>query len=160
MAGFVHFDPDKWQPPEREAPPAKPANVANPDQTLAALATLAGSLDGDVRSMMGAPPPRRVDPIAWQRVVDDALRLLDDGWAAKAMALGWSTVEIFGAVPDPAGDPAGDGLAVWMAGRKLLALTGEYAVVDDGGGGRSYFNRREAEGVVLLWELGRTSRAS
>ncbi len=114
----------------------------------------AACADG-LRRLRSIPAPRLLHPDRWPLVVSDALGLAVDGWAAKALALGWSRVEIFGAVPDPAGDPAGDGLAVWMAGRKLLALTGEYAVVDDGGGGRSYFNRRAAEGAILLWRLGK-----
>ena len=62
---------------------------------------------------------------------------------------------IVGPVPDAAGDPAGDGLAVWLAGRKLLAITADYAVAKAVAGGRSYFNRRSADGAVLLWDLGK-----
>ncbi|MCA1653676.1 MAG: hypothetical protein ABR588_05955 [Sphingomicrobium sp.] len=102
---------------------------------------------------MAAPRLRR--PEAWPAVVSDALGLARYGWAAKALALGWSPFELFGAVPDATSDPAADGLAVWLAGRKLLAITADYAAADDGDGGRSYFNRREAHGAVLLWDLGR-----
>jgi len=103
-------------------------------------------------SKMAAPPLQR--PEAWPLVVSDALGLARDGWAAKALALGWSPRDLFGAVPDPAGDPAGDSLAVRLSGRRVMALCGTYAVVEDVGGGRSYFTRREAEGAVLLWQLG------
>ena len=96
--------------------------------------------------------PRLVRPDRWPGVVSDALSLARDGWAAKALALGWSELDLFGAVADPEGDPAGDGLAVWLSGRELLAMTAEYAVVGEHGG-RSYFNRRNCDGAVLLWEL-------
>ena len=110
---------------------------------------------GGLRRLQSMSSPRLLRPDLWPRVVSDALRLGRDGWAAKAMALGWTDLDLFGAVPDADGDSAGDGLAVWLAGRKLLALTAAYAVVDDGDGGRAYFNRREAAGAVLLWSLGR-----
>ena len=97
--------------------------------------------------------PRLANPDRWPAAVSDALRLANDGWAAKAIALGWTDLELFGAVPDPDGDPAGDGLAVWLAGRELLAITSEYAVVGEHGG-RAYFNRRNCDGAVLLWSLG------
>ena len=99
--------------------------------------------------------PVGADKVVWRRVSKDALRLLDEGWAAKAMALGWSDLDLFGAVPDPAGDPYSDGLAIWMKGRPLLALTAEYAVADDDNGGRSYFNRMVRSGACLLWDLKR-----
>ena len=105
-----------------------------------------------LRSM---PAPRGVSPAVWAEVVADALSLARDGWAAKAIALGWSPLDLFGVVPDSLGDPADDGLAVWLGGRRLIALCGTYAVVKDDGGGRSYFNRRQAEGAVLLWRLGK-----
>ncbi|MEO6247025.1 MAG: DUF3987 domain-containing protein [Sphingomicrobium sp.] len=86
--------------------------------------------------------------------VAGAVRLADEGWAAKALALGWDELELFGAVPDADGDPAGDGLAVWLNGRELLAMTADYAVAAQPGGW-AYFNRRQSSGAVLLWALGR-----
>ena len=97
-------------------------------------------------------------PDLWPLVVADALGLARDGWAAKAMALGWTDPDLFGAVPDPDGDPAGDGLAVWLGGRKLLAITAEYAVAEDVGGGRSYFNRSTRLGTTLLWDIGKDAK--
>ncbi len=162
MASFVKLDLDQWEPPEAPAKPAKVANlpVGHPDQRqkLAGLATLA-DLPGDVvdglRRLKVMRPPRLLKPDAWSIVVGDAALLVESGWAASALEFGWSTVEIFGAVPDLAGDPAGDGLAVWLAGRKLRMITAEYAVVENVGGGRSYYNRRQADGAVLIWNIGR-----
>jgi len=114
----------------------------------------AACADG-LRRLRSMPGPRLMGPDFWPLIVADALGLAGEGWAAKAMALGWTELDVFGAVPNPAGDPAGDGLAVWLEGRRLKALCGTYAVVEDVGGGKSYFNRRESEGRVLFWELGR-----
>lgn len=99
--------------------------------------------------------PRLCKSDRWPLVTSDALGLAGDGWASKAIALGWTDLDLFGAVPDRDGDPAGDGLAVWLSGRRILALCASFAVADNGDGGRAYFNRREAAGAVLLWELGR-----
>lgn len=77
--------------------------------------------------------------------------LARDGWASKALALGYSPLHLFGAVTDAAGDPYSDGLAVWLGGRKLLAISATTATVEDGDG-RAYFTRREQVGAKLLWE--------
>ena len=97
--------------------------------------------------------PRLMRPEAWPVTLSDAERLARDGWAAKALAFGWSPLNLFRAVIDLRGDPSSDGLAVWLSGRKLLALCASFAVADAGNGGRAYFNRRDAEGAVLLWEI-------
>ncbi len=114
----------------------------------------AGCVSG-LRRLRSMPTPRLLRPDLWPLAVSDAIGLVRDGWAAKAMALGWTELDLFGAVPTRDGDPAGDGLAVWLDGRRVLALCCTYAVVDSGDGRRSYFNRRAAEGAVLLWDLGR-----
>lgn len=93
----------------------------------------------------------------WDRAVHNSMRLFDTGWAEKALALGWSPLELFGCVPDPDGDPAGDGLAVWLQGRPILAICETYAAVEDLGG-RSYYNRRQADGAVFIWNIGRGRR--
>ena len=67
-------------------------------------------------------PPRLLTPGLWPRGISDAIALVDTGWASKALALGWSPLDLFGAVTDTAGDPFSDGLAVWLAERKLLAI--------------------------------------
>jgi len=101
---------------------------------------------------MAAPPLQR--PEAWPLVVSDALGLARDGWAAKALALGWTPVELFGAVTAIDGDPEGDGLAVWLRGRPIMAICETYVAVEDLGG-RSYYNRRQADGAMLIWDIGR-----
>ena len=102
-----------------------------------------------------APAPRVRCPEAWPGVVADALRMARDGWAEQALALGWTELDLFGAVPDRHGDPAGDGLAVKLSGRKLLAICASFATVQDHPGGRSFLYRSTDSGAVLLWEIGR-----
>ena len=118
-----------------------------------------------VRRLKSMRPPRLVTPEKWPIVVADALEprrrssppssCPDEGWAATALAMNspWVALELFGAVTDLAGDPYSDGLAVWLSGRKLLAIDEKLAVVRDGQSW-AYYNRREQVGARLLWELG------
>ena len=99
--------------------------------------------------------PRRIIVDEWRAVVADALRLAEEGWAAQAMAHGWSALDLFGATINPDGDPACDGLAVWLRGRPLLALTEERAAAEDGPRSWSYFLPCRPPGATLLWDIGR-----
>ncbi len=101
------------------------------------------------------PAPRGADPAAWAAVVADAVQIVSNGWAAQALALGWSELDLFGAVTDPDGDPAADGLAVKLAGRRVMAISETFATVADDGGGRSFHYRGNSDGAVLLWDIGR-----
>ena len=104
--------------------------------------------------LKGAAAPRTSNPERWPAVVADALRLAADGWAAQALKLGWSPLDLFGAVTDKQGDPNGDGLAVKLCGRPLLALCASFATVSDGTGARTYLYRGSNAGARLLWQLG------
>lgn len=130
-----------------ESPPIGP-NVPN------VPASLPPSITNGLNQLRKMAAPNLYRPERWPLVVSDALRLARDGWAAKALALGWSELDVFGAVPDRDGDSYADGLAVWLGGRKLLALCASFAVATDDDGGRSYFYRREAPSAVLMWALG------
>lgn len=108
-----------------------------------------------INQLRSMPVPRRVDPAAWSAVVADTLRLEREGWAAQALALGWSALDLFGAVADPEGDSGADGLAVKLQGRRALALSEAFATVADEGARRFYLYRGNNEGARLLWDLGR-----
>ena len=108
-----------------------------------------------LRSLATAPTPRLLSPEAWPEVVADALRLAQDGWAASALTLGWSALDLFGAIASKDGDPAADGLAVKLSGRKVLAICASFATVADANAGRSYLYRGNTEGARLLWALRR-----
>lgn len=87
----------------------------------------------------------------WDEVVEDAQRLIDSGWAARALALGWSPLDLFGVGPD--GSESFEGLAVWLCRRRVLLLDDHSAIASDR---RAYgfYNRRVGR-AVFLWELGR-----
>ncbi len=101
----------------------------------------------------------RGDAEAWARVVDDAHALALDGWASKALALGWSAHDVFGIGKRDSLDFAG--LAVWLKGRRIVVLNADRAVVRDRGGmacferGSWGHGRDASEPPVLLWQFAR-----
>lgn len=115
----------------------------------------AGTLADIAERASRMPCPSRVDPRQWREVVVDCQRLVLDGWALHALSLGWSPLDLFGAVPDASGDPDADGLAVRLAGRKVLAICASFATVADADGGRTFLYRGNNTSARLLWELGR-----
>lgn len=102
--------------------------------------------------LSGMAVPSGCDPERWVVARNDAARLVSDGWAALALRLGWSALDLFGAAWGEA-DGEADGLAVWLDGRTLRALSDDFAVVVSEGGGRSYFNRPREPGACLLWDV-------
>jgi hypothetical protein len=104
-----------------------------------------------------ASPPCDISPMGWLRFIDDCGRFINDGWAARAEALGWGPLDLFGCdriKPMARLDRAG---LLWLLdGRELLALTRDTAVISAPSGGRLTFYRRQLEiGGVLAWELDR-----
>lgn len=159
MAEFKRFDPERWEPesePEDVAKVAKAAKVEPSLATLAGLAALPGTISAGLASLdeSRSPTTNSAAP-TWAAVVRDAKRLAAEGWAAKALALGWSLLDLFGAVTDPAGDPEADGLAAKLSGRRVLAISDKFATVENGPNARAFIYRRPNEGARLLWALGR-----
>jgi hypothetical protein len=103
-----------------------------------------------------ACPPCDIPPMRWLRFIDDCGRFLDEGWAARAEALGWGPLDLFGCNRDkPFARISQAGLLWLLEGRKLLALTADTAVFATQSGGKLTFYRQQLEaGGVLAWELG------
>jgi hypothetical protein len=100
-------------------------------------------------------PPCDMSPKRWLQFIDDCGRFLDGGWAARADALGWGPLDLFGCdriKPIERLDRAG---LLWLIdGRKLLALTADTAAIATASGGSLTFRRRPNEpGRLLAWEL-------
>lgn len=144
---------------------AKDANVL-PGRTvanerLAELAALAGchsesekfrECHRGVASLTKHPPRDVTQPTAWPLILSDAIRLIDGGWTAQALALGWTIHDLFSAAR---GRDYGNGLAIWLNGRPL-ALIDESGAMAKTGNGYAYFHRRhDVQDRVLLWEIGR-----
>lgn len=122
---------------------------------------LPADLSAGLRLLKQLPtPPKLEQPAFWHPVVADALRLANDRWAQRAVALGWSSHDLFGI--GPADDWEFSGLAVWLAGRALVTLDSATAVAAGGNGLGSIFIRggmghgtHPTITPVLLWEFGR-----
>jgi hypothetical protein len=80
------------------------------------------------------------------------VRLDSDGWAEKAITLGWHSLELFGASPAAGGNPHLDGLAVWLRSRRLLLINERSAIAAEGMQ-RSVFSRFNPIPARYLWEL-------
>lgn len=106
----------------------------------------------DLRTMA---VPRISLPAAWPEIVSDAVRLASEGWAAQALRLGWNPLHLWGCAREIGGNEDQLGLAVWMAGRRVLLLDEQSCILGDGPRTYAVCNRRPMPGAVLLWQLGR-----
>jgi len=100
-------------------------------------------------------PPGDISPARWLQFIDDCGRFLDDGWAARAAALGWGPLQLFGCNRDePFARISQAGLLWLLEGRKLSDLTAGTARITAPSGGHLTFYRRTLEaGGALVWEL-------
>ncbi len=103
------------------------------------------------------PRPAAVTPERWTQVINDAGKFCDR-WAAKAAALGWQTLDVFGchhAKPDARLDAAG---LVWLiCGNEVVAIGPDAVILRTHSGASHTIRPRTvaAEGAlrVAAWEL-------
>ena len=123
---------------------------------------LSSDLAASIRRLETLPPPRKLEhPQNWPGVVADALTIAREGWAAKAIALGWTAGDLFGI--GSRDDWDFQGLALWLNGRRILMLDDKHAIaVGNTADYRSAFVRggmrhgtHPTVTPVMLWEFGR-----
>ena len=138
------------------APPAVLAALSRHKAAIVALlrppgpALLAEWNAGVSRLRTMARP--RVRPDRWRQAIVDAGRFLDQ-WGAQAAALGWSTLDVFGAHPThPLERLDCAGLIILLHGDELLAFTADTARTRRRNGILTYYRRSRPE-AVPLWEL-------
>jgi hypothetical protein len=118
--------------------PPSPALFAEWRAGVASLRTMAGP---------------RVRPDRWQQTMVDAGRFLDH-WGAQAAALGWSTLDVFGAHPThPTERLDCAGLIILLHGDELAAFTADITRFRNNSGALLTYYRRRRQGAVPLWEL-------
>ena len=118
------------------------------------------SLAASVQALEYMPAPRKLqNPEHWRAIVRDALMIAREGWAAKAMALGWAAGDLFGIGPRDDWDFAG--LAVWLRGRAIVLLDQDRAIAGVGNQRSAFIRGGMGHGThptvtpVMLWEFGR-----
>jgi hypothetical protein len=105
----------------------------------------------DPNKPQGDVPPRR-----WPRFIDDCGRFLDGGWAARATALGWGPLDLFGCDRErPFARVDHLGLLWMVKGGTIVELHRDRAILETESGVRRTYRRRPVEvgRVVLVWEL-------
>ena len=101
-------------------------------------------------------PPRQVTLERWWRFIDDCGRFLDAGWAARAAALGWGPLHLFGCDRKrPFARLDHRGLLWEVNGGRLIVLYRDGAIIETLRGDRLRYRRRRPEvgQVVLAWKL-------
>jgi hypothetical protein len=103
-------------------------------------------------------PPRTYPVHAWQQLIIDAERFLDE-WAPQATAFGWLGWELFGCHRRaPWGRIQGMGLVLLLHGDPLAALTASEAVIRRPSGAHQTYRRKPADPLsaaerCLVWDL-------
>ncbi|MBV9842402.1 MAG: hypothetical protein JOY99_12885 [Sphingomonadaceae bacterium] len=140
--------------------------LGEPHNTSALRATvpdthgLPDAVRRDLERLEYLPPPRIDNPKLWPPIVADALRLARDGWAERALALGWSINDLFGVVHDGIG--YSDCLATALRGRRVIMIDADVAVIAGSDGKATLFSRgrhdHTGEQIMPLWQFGRAER--
>ena len=86
----------------------------------------------------------------WAALVCDTVLFAKRGWAAKAMALGWSETELFGLAPR-----GWQGATSRLIGREVLGLDANTVAVRDGHHVAHLPRMALAADAVLIWEVGK-----
>jgi hypothetical protein len=127
-------------------------------ETAPPVATVAAWAAGVAR-LRAMPAAPNYPQHAWQQLIVDAERFLDD-WAAQAAALDWPTWELFGCHRRaPWGRIQGMGFVLLLRGDAIAALTATEAVIRTQTGARQTYRRRLRDPLhraerCLAWELG------
>jgi hypothetical protein len=101
-------------------------------------------------------PPDDVPGKRWLQFVHDCGMFLDGGWAARAAALGWGPLDLFGCDRErPFARVDHLGLLWLLKGGTVVELHRDQAVIRIADGARQTYRRRPVEfgRVVLAWEL-------
>jgi hypothetical protein len=109
-----------------------------------------------------ARPPVNVPQRRWLQFIDDCGTFLDEGWPARAAALGWGPLDLFGCDRQrPWARIDQQGLLWLLNGRRVVALTADTAIIETPGGGRLVYRRAPSgPGQVLAWDLNSTEGKS
>lgn len=158
--------------PQSKSAMSPPSSLPGDDTTKTTLTTKvipAGAEDGATDGSLAVAtswaetlkrlnpdrPPGDIPLRRWHAFIADVGKFLEDGWADRAMALGWRAHDLFGCDrnrPFARLDQAG--LLWFLNGDRVIAVTTETAVIEKHRGTRQTWRRKAAEAKqVLVWEL-------
>jgi hypothetical protein len=102
-----------------------------------------------------AQPPADVPLRRWAQLIDDIIRFIESGLDMKAVALGWTAIDLFGCDREkPFARIDRQGLCWLIAGNRIVDLYRSGAVIETWTGARQTWRRKPSEpDRVLLWEL-------
>jgi len=91
----------------------------------------------------------------WEQIVSDGGRFLDHGWAERAVAIGWSAVDVFGVHPlAPSARYDGMGLVPLISGGQVVDIKPDRAtIMTPSEETLVYYLRRESRIAIPLWDL-------
>jgi hypothetical protein len=164
-----HAMPELQQPQQLQQEPAPTIAEMHDGDIVASTSSLAADLHrgspgvpanwiSGIARLAAMPPPRTYPAHAWQQLITDAGRFLDD-WAAQAAAFGWPGWELFGCHRRALwGRIDGMGLVLLLHGDPLAALTATEAVIRRASGAHQTWRRKAADPLpamerCLVWEL-------
>lgn len=101
-------------------------------------------------------PPADVPQRRWLRFIDDCGHFLDVGWAARAAALGWGPLDLFGCDRErPFARLDHMGMLWLLNGGTVVELHRDQATIETVSGVRQGYRRRPVEvgRVVLAWDM-------
>jgi hypothetical protein len=101
-------------------------------------------------------PPGDAPTRRWQTFIDDVGQFLDGGWAKKAAAIGWGSLDLFGADRErPFARIDCAGLLWLLNGDTLVELDRHRAVIERRTGAQQTYRRRPVAvgDVMLAWKL-------
>ena len=150
---------DRVSSPMKHRNPQKTAEntacfTVSPPKERNSETPLSDDLLAGLRRLASGRIPTGVDRVVWLQIAADAKRLAEDGWAATALAMGWTAEQLFGVDDDDRG------VAVELQGRPIRALLAEgdapgarAIFILDGGNGARVCVSRASGPARLLWEM-------
>jgi hypothetical protein len=103
--------------------------------------------------MLSLSRPACIKSDRWRLIVADSHRFVDR-WGTSAVALGWSTFDVFGEhATHPVERLDHAGVVLLLHGDEVVALTADSARIRTSSGTLLTYYRRPRSGAVLLWEL-------
>lgn len=117
-----------------------------------------GWVEGAAR-LQSMPCPSSVEDRRWRRLIADTAKFLDQGWAAKASALGWAAADLWGCHPRHPMQRLDLAGALWLLGGDEITTISDNTITtrrSRTGSALTIYRRppQSRDPVCTAWELG------